>query len=75
MPFFTQRSGSRATLADPRTHRCDVGDIDYAKADEGIIDCRVCGRVWRHARAWVPDPCPQCNIPGGSCFHYGRRNR
>lgn len=69
----------------PRRHRCDVGDISYSRADEGFLECSKCGRTWElkvkrdketgkavHA-AWIPYPCPGCNVPGPSCRHYGKK--
>jgi hypothetical protein len=46
-------------------HKCDVGGIDYSRADRGLISCRVCGRDWHlgtdkngKVTGWKPDPKP-----------------
>jgi hypothetical protein len=45
-------------------HKCDVGQIDYSRADHGLIRCTACGREWTlgykkgKVTGWVPDPKP-----------------
>jgi len=54
-----------------RDHRCAVGDLDYGRVDEGVINCNVCDRSWtlrywvdkqgRKSASWTAHPCPGCD--------------
>jgi len=65
-------------MVKPRYHKCDVPDIDYSSANDGLILCTVCRRRWvLHPtyKEWWPNPCPECDTSASMCRHYGKRKR
>lgn len=45
-------------MHDPRVHRCGLSTLDYARVEEGHIECVECGREYYFVagKGWFSNP-------------------